>query len=154
MIASRQCFGNRIRVRRPLFPKELAEFRLFKDAFQNTPECSSLHKPVQVSAYGLAVCYIRKIGNNKNRAVRSRADAILDLFRITVCHARHLLCPVYYILFRTKSNKPFSKASPRKDFFIHHGKTKHAIIFPFCPEYPHRRTPHIILRSEYGCINT
>lgn len=85
MIASRQCFGNRIRVRRHIFPKELAEFRLFKDSFQNTPECTSLHKPVQVSAYGLAVRYIRKIGNNKNRTVRSRTNAVLDLFRITVC---------------------------------------------------------------------
>ena len=30
MIASRQCFGNRIRIRRHIFPKELAVFRLIK----------------------------------------------------------------------------------------------------------------------------
>ena len=104
MIASRQCFGNRIRIRRHIFPEELTEFRLFKDAFQNTPECTSLHKPVQVSSYGLAVRYIRKIGNNKNRTVRSRTNAVLNLFRITVCRMYRLLCPIYYILFGTKSN--------------------------------------------------
>lgn len=38
MIASRQCFGNCIRIRRHILPKELAEFWFFKDAFQDTPE--------------------------------------------------------------------------------------------------------------------
>src|SRR5699024_6372971 len=112
---------------RHIFPKELTEFRLFKDAFQNTPECTSLHKPVQVSSYGLAVRYIRKIGNNKNRTVRSRTNAVLNRFRITVCHAYHLLF-VPFIIYnsRQKSNRPvpFRKEFPQKDFFIHHGKIK------------------------------
>ena len=98
------------------FPKEFAEFRLFKDAFQNTPECASLHKSVQVSAYGLAVRHIHKIGNNKNCTVRSRTNAVLDFFRITVCRTYRLLCPIYYILFGTKSNwsAPCPKGFPRK----------------------------------------
>ena len=41
-------------------------------------------------------------------------------------------CPVYYILFGTKYNKPIHcpKEFPRKDLFICHSKTKYDISFP------------------------
>ena len=103
MIASRQCFGNRIRIRRYIFPKEFAEFRLFKDAFQNTPECASLHKSVQVSAYGLAVRHIHKIGNNKNCTVRSRTNAVFGF----LSHNRmpYVSSPLSHLLYIIRDKK-------------------------------------------------
>ena len=91
MIASRQCFGNRIRVCRYIFPKELAEFRLFKYPPDNATQNPFPNQSVNTLLNRIAVRNIRKIRVNKHAAIRGVRDPITDLLCIAVIHMLNLL---------------------------------------------------------------
>ena len=138
MIASRQCFGNRIRVRRHIFPKELAVFRLFKYSPDNTAQNPFLDQPVNALLNRIVICNIRKILVDEYAALRGVYDPVTDLFCIAVVHTTNLLHVtniIYDWLHQCNSCTSFLGCPHKKFLFI---PAKNTLISPCCQKRPRR----------------